>query len=91
MVTGNMKSELYNLKTKVQSLNRYLHSEVHGGKWSDDVGNSYLTYTENLIRIVDSLESGVNSAESIEKFLDSVDERVDKSKLSELKSAVRNL
>lgn len=89
--TGNLKDSASNLKDKVYAISRTLHSEVYGGKWNDDVGSSYIPYTQNLTAVTENFLNTAASAEQIEKQLISMNDSADKSKLSELKSAVNSL
>lgn len=76
---------------KAKSIDNALRSAVYDGEWGDDVGRSYLSYTENLRRITESLVTAAENVESIERSLESTNETAGKSQLEKIKVAVRKL
>lgn len=88
-LTGSFKSAAFSAKDSAQSLHNKLHSEVYGGSWNDDVGQSYVAYSDALQRIADNIIDYANKLESIENSLASVNEKADRAKLESLKAAVQ--
>ncbi len=89
--SGNLDSGLNALYDISYNMHTSLWSEAYNGRWSDDVGISYYTYTENLMRTVQSLRGGVDGLRQIEDSLDSINEDANKSRLNRLKEAVNKL
>lgn len=82
------KSAALNTRDKAQGLDSKLRSEVLNGDWNDDVGQSYLAYSNALCRNAESFIAAAYTLERIENSLDSIDEKADRSKLEKTKSAV---
>ncbi len=76
---------------KAQNMDNALRSAIYGGDWDDDVGRSYLSYTENLRRITEKLVAASDQLESIERSLAPTNETAGKAQLEKIKAAVQKL
>ena len=91
MLTESMKTSALSLNDRVQRMDNIIRSEVYGGEWDDEVGRSYLSYTESLRRMADKIVTVADKLGSIERALESVNEYADKEKLAKIRAAVQSL
>lgn len=89
--SDNLTGSCENLFSQTRNLNDYISSEAYGGKWQDEVGASYVTYTERLTHIAGRLKDFANDIRAAEESINAIDETADKSRLESLKSKVSAL
>ena len=89
--SNNIISTCENVCSEAQNLNSYISSEAYDGKWKDEVGASYVSYTEKLVYVADRLRTFANDVRIAEENINSLDESADKSKLENLKSRMGRL
>ncbi len=91
MSTGNIRSIVLSASDKAQSMDNKLRDNVFGGDWDDEVGRSYLSYTESLRRITEKLIGVADTLENIERSLQPTNETAGKAQLEKMKAMVQNL
>lgn len=88
---SNLEGSAFLLKQSANQTASFLSSEVYGGRWSDDVGSSYIPYTQTLNQAAEKFADGAQGAVRIENSLHSINEASDKNQLEKLKAAVNGL
>lgn len=91
MLSGSIKNAAQSVNDRVQRMDSMLRSEVYGGNWNDEVGRSYLSYTESLRRMAEKFISVADNLKSIEASLEAANEYADKDKLEKIKAAVQSV
>lgn len=91
MLTGSIKTAAQSVNDRVQRMDNMLRSEVYGGDWNDEVGRSYLAYTESLRRMTEKFLAVADKLANIEASLEAANEYADKEKLAKTKAAVQSI
>ncbi len=85
MITGSLKQYASSVYERAKAMDYFLKNEVHGGNWDDDVGASFIAYTEELLRKCENFLMMAEKIASIEETLDSINEFADEEKLENIK------
>ncbi len=85
MISGFLSQYSSALNDRAKAMDNLLKNEVHGGDWDDDVGASFIAYTEELCRQCEKFLMMAEKIASIEKALDDINLYADEEKLENIK------